>query len=97
MSFMKEESGGLLKKRWNLVLENWFAETLLLVSHWTRAVFGLRQLALASFYLAKAHITTHNNQLIRPNRRCTDDDFSVVLRCCRPIILRIVQGYFWRT
>jgi hypothetical protein len=32
MSFLKEESGGLLKKRWNLVLEKQFAETLLLVS-----------------------------------------------------------------
>jgi hypothetical protein len=30
--------------------------------------------ALASFYLAKAHITTHNNQSIWPNRRCTDDN-----------------------
>jgi hypothetical protein len=35
--------------------------------------------ALASFYLSKAHITTHNNQSIRPNRRCTDNDFSVGL------------------
>jgi hypothetical protein len=31
-------------------------------------------LALASFYLAKAHITTHNNQSIRPSRQCADDD-----------------------
>jgi hypothetical protein len=30
--------------------------------------------ALASFYLAKAHITTHNNQSIWPNRRCADDN-----------------------
>ncbi len=30
-------------------------------------------LALASFYLAKAHIITHNNQSIRPNWRCADD------------------------
>ncbi len=30
--------------------------------------------ALASFYLAKAHITTHNNQLIWPNWRCVDDN-----------------------
>jgi hypothetical protein len=40
MSFLKEESGGLLKKHWNLVLEKWFAETLLLVSRWTRALLG---------------------------------------------------------
>jgi hypothetical protein len=40
MSFLKEESGGLLKKRWNLVLEKRFKETLLLVSHWTRALVG---------------------------------------------------------
>ncbi len=32
MSFLKEERGGLLKKRWNLVLEKLFKETLLLVS-----------------------------------------------------------------
>ncbi len=31
-------------------------------------------LALASFYLAKAHITTHNNQSIRPHRRCAHDN-----------------------
>ncbi len=32
MSFLKEERGGSLKKRWNLVLEKQFEETLLLVS-----------------------------------------------------------------
>jgi hypothetical protein len=40
MSFLKKESGGLLKKGWNLVLENWFEETLLLMSRWTRALIG---------------------------------------------------------
>jgi hypothetical protein len=40
MSFLKEEHGGLLKKHWNLVLEKWSEETLLLVSHWTRALVG---------------------------------------------------------
>jgi hypothetical protein len=40
MSFLKKESGGLLKKRWNLVLEKQFEETLLLVSRWTRALVG---------------------------------------------------------
>jgi hypothetical protein len=40
MSFLKEESGGLLKKRWNLVLEKQFKETLLLLSCWTRALVG---------------------------------------------------------
>jgi hypothetical protein len=29
---------------------------------------------LASFYLAKAHITTHNNQSIWPNWWCADDN-----------------------
>jgi hypothetical protein len=29
---------------------------------------------LASFYLAKAHIITHNNQSIWPDRRCADDN-----------------------
>jgi hypothetical protein len=40
MSFLREESGGLLKKHWNLVLGKRFKETLLLVSHWTRALVG---------------------------------------------------------
>ncbi len=35
-----EEHGGLLKKHWKLVLEKQFKETLLLVSHWTRAHGG---------------------------------------------------------
>jgi hypothetical protein len=34
---------------------------------------------LASFYLIKAYITTYNNQLIRPNQRCANDDFAVSL------------------
>jgi hypothetical protein len=38
MSFLKEEHGGLLKKRWNLVLEKRFEETLSLVRYWTRAL-----------------------------------------------------------
>jgi hypothetical protein len=40
MSFLKEESGGLFKKRWNLVLEKQFKETLSLMSRWTRALIG---------------------------------------------------------
>ncbi len=40
MSFLKEESGGLFKKHWNLVLEKRLEETLLLVSCWTRALVG---------------------------------------------------------
>jgi hypothetical protein len=32
MSFLKEESEGLLKKHWNLILEKRFKDTLLLVS-----------------------------------------------------------------
>jgi hypothetical protein len=35
---------------------------------------GTVWLALARFYLAKTLITTHNNQSIRPSRRCTDDN-----------------------
>jgi hypothetical protein len=45
MSFLKEESGGLLKKRWNLVLEKWLEETLSLVSHWTRALVGASEIS----------------------------------------------------
>jgi hypothetical protein len=41
MSFLKGERGGSLKKRWNLVLEKWSEETLLLVSRWTRALEDL--------------------------------------------------------
>ncbi len=40
MSFLKEESGGPLKKHWNLVLEKRFEKTLSLVSRWTRALVG---------------------------------------------------------
>jgi hypothetical protein len=40
MSFLKEEHGGLLKKRWNLVLKKQSKEILLLVSHWTHALVG---------------------------------------------------------
>jgi hypothetical protein len=35
---------------------------------------GTVKLALASFCLTNTLITTHNNQSIRPNRRCTDDN-----------------------
>jgi hypothetical protein len=45
MSFLKEKSGGLLKKRWNLVLEKRFAETLSLVSRWTRALLGASEIS----------------------------------------------------
>jgi hypothetical protein len=45
MSFLKEDCGGVLKKRWSLVLEKQSKETLLLLSHWTRALVG----ALESF------------------------------------------------
>jgi hypothetical protein len=37
---------------------------------------GTVLLALASFYLAKTHITTHNNQLLRPDWWCGEDDIS---------------------
>ncbi len=45
MSFLKEESGGLLKKHWNLVLEKWFKETLLLVSCRTHALVGVSEIS----------------------------------------------------
>ncbi len=45
MSFLKEESGRMLKKRWNLVLEKWFKETLLLVSRRTHALVGASELS----------------------------------------------------
>ncbi len=35
---------------------------------------GTLLLALASFYQAKAHITTHNNQSIRPHCRCAHNN-----------------------
>jgi hypothetical protein len=40
MSFLKEERGGLLKKRWSLVLEKGALESCLLVSRWVRALVG---------------------------------------------------------
>jgi hypothetical protein len=40
MSLLKEESGGSLKKNWNLVLKKRFKETISLVSHWTHALVG---------------------------------------------------------
>ncbi len=45
MSFLKEENGGFLKKRWTLVLEKRFEETLSLVSHWTRALVGASEIS----------------------------------------------------
>jgi hypothetical protein len=45
MSFLKEECGGSFKKCWNLVLEKRFKETLLLVSHWTRALVGASEVS----------------------------------------------------
>jgi hypothetical protein len=46
MSFLKEECGGLLKKRWKLVLEKRFKKPLLLVSHWTCALRGASEISL---------------------------------------------------
>jgi hypothetical protein len=46
MSFLKKESGALLRKHWNLVLEKQFEETLLLVSHWTLALVGASEISL---------------------------------------------------
>jgi hypothetical protein len=41
MSFLNEESCGLLRKCWNLVLEKGSKETCLLVSRWTSAFVGV--------------------------------------------------------
>ncbi len=38
---------------------------------------GMLLLALASFYLAKAHITTHHNQSIRPHCHCAHNNIIV--------------------
>ncbi len=45
MSFLKETSGGTLKKRWNLVLEKRFEETLLLVDRLTHALVGVSEIS----------------------------------------------------
>jgi hypothetical protein len=45
MSFLKEEHWGSLKKRWNLVLEKQFSETLPLVSRWIRALGGASEIS----------------------------------------------------
>jgi hypothetical protein len=45
MSFLKEESGGLLRKHWNLVLKKWFEETLSLVSCCTRNLVGASEIS----------------------------------------------------
>jgi hypothetical protein len=45
MSFLKEENGGSLEKHWNLILEKWFSETLLLVSGWTCALVGASEIS----------------------------------------------------
>ncbi len=45
MSFLKKESGGSLRKRWNLVLEKCFKETFSFVSRWTRAFVGASEIS----------------------------------------------------
>jgi hypothetical protein len=44
MSFLKEESEGLLKKHWNLVLEKQFEETPSLASRWTHSLVGASEI-----------------------------------------------------
>ncbi len=61
MSFLKEEREGSLKKHWNLVLEKWFDETLLLVSHWTRALVGASEI---SRQLGKILVVTSPNSFV---------------------------------
>ncbi len=76
MSFLKEESGGLLKKHWNLVLEKWFKDTLSLMSRWTRALVGVSEisrllggsLALTSpnTFVGAAHRESQRDSTVRP-------------------------------
>jgi hypothetical protein len=46
MSFLKKERGGLLKKRWSLVLKKGTPETCLLVSHWVGTLVGASGISL---------------------------------------------------
>ena len=57
MSFLKEEREGSLKKHWNLVLEKWFEETLLLVSRWTCALVGTSDNFLSVGWNFGGHVT----------------------------------------
>jgi hypothetical protein len=57
MSFLKEESGGSLKKRWNLVPEKQFEETLLLMSCLTRALVGASEIFLSVGWNFGGHVT----------------------------------------
>jgi hypothetical protein len=47
ISILRDESGGSLKKHWNIDLEKWFNETLLLVSNWTPALRGISEIFLS--------------------------------------------------
>ena len=66
MSFLKEESWGLLKKHWNLVLEKRFKETLLLLSHWSRALVGASEI---SHLLGRILAVTLPNTFVGAARR----------------------------
>ncbi len=66
MSFLKEESGGSLKKLWNLVLEKLFKETLLLMSRWTHALIGASEI---SHPLGRSLAVTSPNTFVGTARR----------------------------
>jgi hypothetical protein len=66
MSFLKEESGGLLKKHLNLVVEKLFEETLLLLSCWTRALVGAFKI---SHPLGRTLAVTSPNTFVGTARR----------------------------
>jgi hypothetical protein len=71
MSFLKGERGGLLKKHWNLVFEKWFKETLLLVSHWTRALVGASEISCP---LGGILVVTSPNTFVSAARRESQRD-----------------------
>jgi hypothetical protein len=69
--FLKEECGGLLKKRWNHDLERWFEKTFFLVSHWTRSLVGASEI---SCLLGGNLAVTSPNTFVGADRRgsCRD-------------------------
>jgi hypothetical protein len=71
MNFLKEESGGSLKKRWNLVLVKLFKETLLLVNHCTHALVGASEISQP---LGRILVVTSPNTFMGAARRESQRD-----------------------
>jgi hypothetical protein len=76
MSFLKEKGGGSFKKRWNLVLEKQFKETLLLMSRWTCALLGGSEFF---FPLGKILVVTSPNTFVGGARRESQRDSTAIL------------------